>query len=458
MKVQRRDGSPERKLLIGMVTQRAVVAAVAAVWDGRQFGSRWSNLVGGWAVEHFRRYGKPPGRQVEGYFDDWAARAKDQDTVKLIEQFLDGLSRESQRAKPSSAYLLDLADRHLSLESVKRLAEELEGDARSLDPAKALERIQKFRPPRVGASAGVRLLDDREAVRAAFESRGEVLIRWGQEALDNFFEETLARGEFIAFMGKEKVGKSFWLQELAWLASLQGRNAAFFEVGDQSQNQLIRRFGARAAGRPFKRDRVVRFPTVLDPGEPPHVEYDERRYEEPMTWQEAFRALRKAGREHGADRLRLSVHPNSSISVLGIEAILDGWARDGWVPDVVGVDYADILAPINGKDDSRDQINASWKALRRLNQKLDCLMLTGTQADAGSYEVRTLTRRNFSEDKRKYSHVTGTVGINQTDAEKEAGLYRLNWIVGRDLEFSEEQCVTTAACLPYANPAVRSTF
>jgi len=122
------------------------------------------------------------------------------------------------------------------------------------------------------------------------------------------------------------------------------------------------------------------------------------------------------------------------------------------------VDYADILAPMQGTGDTRDQINATWKALRQLSQKYHCLVVTATQSDADSYDVATITRRNFSEDKRKHAHVTGMVAINQTETERSNGLIRLNWVLARDLEFNESTSVYCAGCLAAGNPIVLSCF
>jgi replicative DNA helicase len=156
--------------------------------------------------------------------------------------------------------------------------------------------------------------------------------------------------------------------------------------------------------------------------------------------------------------LKLSCHPNSSISVKGIEGILQTWERVDWIPDVVVIDYADILAPLDGKADTREQINQTWKALRGMSQKLHCLVVTATQADAASYKVDTLTRSNFSEDKRKHAHVTGMVGLNQTKEEKLNGVLRLNWLDLREAEYTEYRCVHVAGCLALASPAMKSVW
>ena len=109
--------------------------------------------------------------------------------------------------------------------------------------------------------------------------------------------------------------------------------------------------------------------------------------------------------------------------------------------------------------EGRDKINETWKQMRSLSQKYHCLVVTATQADAASYETDLIRRRNFSEDKRKYAHVTGMIGINQKDPEeKEKEVMRLNWLKLRDGLYSETRCVYIAGCLSIANPAIRSCW
>jgi hypothetical protein len=156
--------------------------------------------------------------------------------------------------------------------------------------------------------------------------------------------------------------------------------------------------------------------------------------------------------------LRLSTHPNDTINVQGIRAILRNWERQGWEPDVVICDYADVLAAPTGVTEPREQINKTWKQLRALSQSLHCLVVTATQADASSYDKPTLTRKNFSDDKRKLSHVTGMVGINSTHDERLSGIRRLNWIVIRDSDLLEGTMVHVAGCVAFCHPTMKSCW
>jgi replicative DNA helicase len=152
--------------------------------------------------------------------------------------------------------------------------------------------------------------------------------------------------------------------------------------------------------------------------------------------------------------------PISTAKVSDIRLEIDEQIKHGWIPDVIVIDYADILAPETGTSglDFRHQTNETWKALRRLSQDYHCLVITATQSDARSYDGKLLTMSNFSEDKRKLSHVTGVVGLNQSPEEKKNGIYRLNWVVLREGVYLEQNCITVAGCLGIANPAMISTW
>lgn len=122
------------------------------------------------------------------------------------------------------------------------------------------------------------------------------------------------------------------------------------------------------------------------------------------------------------------------------------------------IDYADILAPVFPKEDKRDQINTTWQMMRRLSQEMHGLVVTATQADADSFNSDLQRRKNFSNDRRKYDHVTGMFALNQTDKEKGEGRMRLNWLQLRDGAFTETKCVHVAGCLAIADPWVCSCW
>jgi len=180
-----------------------------------------------------------------------------------------------------------------------------------------------------------------------------------------------------------------------------------------------------------------------------------------LSWRDAKRACKKIMKSRIKSKdsyFRLSCHPNSTLSVRSIQSVLQNWIRDDWVPDIVIIDYADILDMNYQGLEGRDRINETWKRLRSLSQIFHCLVVTGSQTDAGAYKKEVITRDNFSEDKRKLAHVTGMIGLNVTEKEKERGITRLNWVVLREKAFGVYKCVHVAGCLDVANPAIKSCW
>lgn len=457
MKIRkRRAGGDERRVLIGMITDAGVLGRVASRWkDNGLFKNRWSNLIAGWAVDFYREYGDAPNGAIEALFDEWLqSPAVHEDSAKLIEDFLAKLSGEYERHAEGSntQHLITLAGKVINQNYVDILVRKVQDSPTK----KALAMLDAFTPMQLGDGATVDVFNDEEAWKDAIDSERNSIVRY-PGALGNFFGDDLGRDEFIAFMGPEKRGKTWWLIDLCMRACEQGRKVAFFEVGDMSQRQILRRLATRITGVPFK-SKPFRLPTriELEPeAEVATVRLAREQTLAPLKWKQARKKVRKYGKKRD---LRLVVHPNSSISVNGIRSQLQTWEREGWCPDVVIVDYADILAPINGTGDTRDQINATWKGLRRISQEFHCLMATATQADAQSYGATTLTTQNFSEDKRKFAHVTGMCGLNQTIEEKAMGITRLNWLVLREAEFELSTCCHVAGCLSIGQPAMFSTF
>ena len=179
---------------------------------------------------------------------------------------------------------------------------------------------------------------------------------------------------------------------------------------------------------------------------------------EPLTFQEAVKAGKEFNKRVLAGKsFRLECYSRGAINVKGMRAVLSTWeANDGFVPDVVVIDYADNLGPEDGRKEFRHQQNESWGAMRALSQDFNCLVITATQADAASYNVETLNESNFSEDKRKYSHVTAIATLNQRPEEKRRGLLRVGQMFLREDDFDSAATVTLLQDLSSGQPVLAS--
>lgn len=178
----------------------------------------------------------------------------------------------------------------------------------------------------------------------------------------------------------------------------------------------------------------------------------------PLTVAEARRKMGEVLDVWGVEPYIFS-YPTSTLTVAEIQDRLEELEYEkGIRPRLVLIDYADILAAPNARQEFRHQQSATWAALRSLALAKNVLVATATQADAASYDAKTLSLRNFSEDKRKYSHVTAMFGLNQTPEEKLYGQMRINVLLARNEEYNFAQQVVCLQCLQSGKPLIKSYF
>lgn len=513
----------ERLILVGLITSTKFLQQVRPVWDNRLMGSVTVQRIAGWCVDYFDEYHKAPGITIEDI-----AHAKlrtgeiPKDMHKDIDEFLDELDEE-YTDEYNLQYALDqantyLKERHLELhnEKVKDLLES--GEA---DDAHALASSYKGLSFEIANDLDLSEGNVSLRIKNAFTGLLAPLFKF-PGALGRFMNSQLVRGGFISFMASEKRGKSFWLLEMAIKAVTAKCKVAFFQAGDMTEDQQLRRLAIYLTKTPInekyigdvfvpvsdcihnqlhncdREERTCDFGALIGA-----ENIDEETIREELTLDHLLDAYEENGTDytpcnHCAEfktkpwgspwieletikhplsaekaarkaveffvkkkrRMRISTHANGSLSVLGIQQTLDRWRNtSGFIPDVIIIDYADLLVP-SKVTEFRHQQNEIWKDLRGLSQTTNSLVITATQADAKSYDQNTLKQSNFSEDKRKYAHVTAMYGLNRDKygREKKLGLLRINALVIREDEFDVASEVTVLQSLSLGRPFLDSYF
>lgn len=456
MKVKRHDGGDLKLVLAGMATDPVVCARIASQWDGELFDDEDANLVAGWIVRHMKSYGQPPNGRLRGIFDEWASGpGVDEDRARAIESKLEAISREHERTSGpvDPRYVLDRAGAYFSKVRLKRRWEEVEAELDRGDVGAAYSKMTGTSRVELGAGSVVKLSEDYEAWREALdEERERPLLAYSGD-LDWFLGPATTRESLLAFMGPDKSFKSFWIMDAGFRALRAGCRVAMFECGDLPRAEIMGRMAARFAKRPIKAMKY-RVPASVD--EEGKIEWKLKETTDRLSPGAVFKLVRKACR--GRDVFRLSCHPTETLDVHGLESVLRDWARDGWVADVVLIDYADIMAAPKGVKETLDQIDKTWKGLSRIRQEFHCLVVTGTQSSALAYsnKSRVLGRQHFSGRKTKLAEVTGMIGLSVTDEGRKNCVTGLNWIVRRSGRVSEKRQVMVAGCLDIGNPAMKT--
>jgi hypothetical protein len=378
-----------------------------------------------------------------------------------------------------------------------------------------------FKPVQEIEDLSIEMSSDKalHAIRKAFKEASEPIVKFPKQ-LGEFWNAQFVPGAFISLLAPEKRGKTFWLLEIAMRANRQRNKVVFFQAGDMNEAEQLKRIGVyltkrsnleRYCGQHYE---VVRdcIRQQTDSCNKSERECSCSAFETPQTadaikllelkdlikayeYAEDYRPcynckdynlhklgtpwLNKVEKVDPIDsidveraikeffhknqrRFKLSTHANGTLSVKMIEQQLDTWQDvDGFIPDIIIIDYADLLVPSISLE-FRHQQNQIWKDLRKLSQTkrgdILPLVIAPTQADAAAYKAYTLRLSNFSEDKRKYAHVTAMYGLNQDPLgrEKSLGITRINEIIVREGDYSVHNQVTVLQNLRKGRPLLGS--
>jgi len=472
-------------------------------------------------MEYFDKYDKAPGKDIWPIYSRKAKELSEGLGEIIEENYLPSLAEENDEEEINMQYLLDQTHEFFKERNLDLFSEDIKGLLLEGNVLEAEKLASEYQPVAedLGHEIDFRNKSALDRVKKAFGQANKTIIEYPHQ-LGHFWNRQLRRGAFVSLMSTEKRGKTFWLMDMAVRCAEQKHKVAFFQAGDMTEDEQIMRICIHLTGKSnlveyshelwqpvrdciynqmntcVKKERVcdfgvfetwveqsIRTAVTLEEileaykdnkGYRPCSDCDD--YYDPkkrghgsvwmkpvdvgdaLTMEEAHKRFEKMFTDKKS--LKLSTHVNGTLSVKNIHSILDIWEKQqGFVPDAIIIDYADLLVP-DVQMDYRHQQNEIWKALRGLSQKRHALVVTATQSDAKSYEKDILSMSNFSEDKRKYAHVTSMYGLNQDrkNREKEMGIMRINELVIRDGAFSSNSVVYVLQNLKRGRPFLGSYY
>ena len=490
----------ERRIILGMIINDDFLKEILSIYSPSLLKSRSSRIIAEWCREYYEQYEKAPKKDIQGIFTVKQEQLDD-DVVQSIERLLTSLSDEFEEdgEKFNTQYLLDQAEERFKAVSLENLSDEIKGHLAVGEVKDAENLLADYNRVSRPTSSGINPFTDVEAIRAAFEIREEDILFEFPGALGRMLGP-MERENFIGITAPDKRGKTFWLLEFSLRAYLNKCNVALFECGDMSERQVMRRIYSYITRTPLGANKKIYIP-ILDcernqTGEckladregstlpigaklyrdaPDHItctlcSKDKNNYDEFIgaVWQKEKIFTKYINWEDGVKygknfmekvkrNFKLACFPNDTISVDGIKRELDLWEKyEDFVPDVIVIDYADILATMDARLDFRHSQDKTWKSLRALSQIRRCLVVTATQSDAAAYGKERLTISNFSETKTKNAHVTSMIALNQTPEEKRMGIIRIGELVVREKDFDTEKDVVVLQCLAIGRPFLGS--
>lgn len=167
--------------------------------------------------------------------------------------------------------------------------------------------------------------------------------------------------------------------------------------------------------------------------------YRETHKKKKLSVDNVWRRIKSLEKMMGRGNLQVRCFPKFSANVRDLQHELNMMEHHkGFLPDVIVVDYADILGPENVKETGRERTNSTWMTLAQMASTRNAVVVTASQSNRPGIKKDSLEAEDTAEDIRKIAHVDFMLSLNQTKAEKEANAMRLGLLAHRHKEFSED--------------------
>jgi intein/homing endonuclease len=132
---------------------------------------------------------------------------------------------------------------------------------------------------------------------------------------------------------------------------------------------------------------------------------------------------------------RISCHPKYSLTYDLMLSDIDAlWKKEMWFPDILVIDYIDILQIPSKFDDYRLE-DEKWKLLAKIAGQTNTLVITATQANKAGHVAGTLDSTHQGGFYGKNRHVNLMVGLNQTPQNKKDGIMEFGITEARSVDY-----------------------
>ncbi len=235
-----------------------------------------------------------------------------------------------------------------------------------------------------------------EDIEARFVKINRNAVPTGFPRLDqkDIFKGGLGRGEIGVVTANTGVGKSHWLVALGANAMREGKNVLHYTF-ELTETAVGLRYDSNLCGIPSN--------DVQDNKELVQDVYQNK--------------------ELG--RLIIKEYPTGSASIVTLRNHIEKLTLKGFKPNVIIIDYADIMKSTRAYDSLRHELKLIYEELRNMAMELDIPVWTASQANRDSAQSDIVGLENMSEAYGKAMVADVVISLSRKAAEKSTGYGRL---------------------------------
>ena len=498
----------EKDIITGLITDsRFGREIIAKTLKPEHFSSRYTHRIATWVINYYKKYDKAPFMDMVSIFNAEKSKLK-QEEQDLIEALLNDISERyanTDASKLNTEYMIDKTRTFCQSRNLSMLVAQIDDCLQKGQVEKATGLVQNFGNISSTTSKWMNPFD-KDTVYKAFEEDDSDNLFKLPGLLGDLVGGYLKRDWLVAYMGPAKRGKSWRIQDdIAFEALTNDLKVAYVSL-EMSEKDVRKRMYARLTAGAKKDGQIIipvfdclsnqngdcmrleRINNVTLPFEILEDKipmYDSQIYVKylpctycrrkreadyiPSIWYEVYQAQKMTPEmvvkkidsysRMFEQNLRVISYPPFGANFDQIITDIEGLEyEESFVPDVVVVDYFDIMGDEPGKLDQRGQIDARWKKGKALAKKKHCLVATVSQSGRASFLKDNIDEEDTSEDIRKMAHADLYMGLNQTRAEKMAGVMRINIMSYRHDDFNILSQVMVLQSLALGQPYLDAEY
>jgi len=410
----------QNKVLSILIKDRTFLQQVHDIIDPRFFSSESAQWLAKTTLEYFNTYKSPPTLEVLKVeldkVDIDLLKTTVVENIREVLKFAD--AEDSEYIKDKT---LDFCKNQKLKAAILKSVELLKSG--KYDEIKS--GIDEAMKAGADKNIGHDYIDD-IALRFVENKRNTIETPW--DVINEIMDGGLGTGEMGVFVAPAGIGKSMALVNIAAYAAKKGLNVIYYTL-ELSETYVGARFDSHYSGIPSQ---------------------DLKYHQEEVI--EAIKGVK--------GKLVVKYYPTKTASVNTISAHLDKCIMQGIKPDVVLVDYADLLRDTGVKGSVRNDIMLGniYEELRGLAGTYQVPLYTASQANRSALEEDVIEADKIAESYAKVMVADFVVSLSRKTADKISGTGRWHVIKNRfgpdGLTFPSKMNMATAKIDIYAENTV----
>jgi len=440
LRIQRKriDLVDEKNLIIGMITSTRFLRSIIEILKPTYLQSKYSKEISKWCINYFKEYDEAPKEHIQSIYNI-KKEELEEDLSEVIAEFLIDLNQMYEDMSNYNVdYFLDRAVVYLKKRALLEHREKISSliDLNKVDEAE-LE-VANYRKVSLVTSKWTNPFEPQEIESTLLREEEYLLLLPG--ILGDFLG-SLKRKWLVSLMGPMKRGKTWWLEEFKFAALTNRLKVVADNLGriPKFTPNIRYRVCTYCKGHP-------------DRNYLPAIWYVmERR--PLLSYSLTSRSSKGFQNMYGEGNLRTISYPIGTVNISDILRDLEilEFSQE-FVPDVIILDYMDLLKSEDSRLVGRDAINETWKKAKGIAQERNCLWVTATQSNRQSFESKNVKKTQTGEDIRKLAHVDIMATLNQTETEKRKKIMRMGILAHRHKYFDDFTQIVTLQQLELGQP------